>query len=136
MFWCADCVCVCVCVCGWVGGSSLHMPLHPQVEWQATLRTLDGSQALFVLWLSKPCICRASEADLVLWGSSSGRLDLEIDQVGWGIAWEKGDGHILDEQGERHLFCCWSALDHGKAFSVGILKQCVCVLVKRCKLFP
>ena len=62
------------------------MPLYPQVEWQATLRTFDGTQALVVLWSSKPEIRRASGVDLVLIGSNSDRSDLVKDQVGGGIA--------------------------------------------------
>ena len=46
-----------------------------------------------------------------------------MNQVGWGIAWEKDDGRIVDKQGEGHLFCCWFALYHAKPFDVGILKQ-------------
>ena len=81
------CVCVCVCVCydvirlgGKVNQSSLHEPLHPQLKWQATLRTIGGSQTLFVLWSSKPDIRIASEGDLVLQGDSSGRSDLDMDK--------------------------------------------------------
>ena len=83
------------------------MPLHPQVKWQATLKTLGGSQTLFVLWSLKPDIRRASERDLVLRSGSSGRSGLEMDQVYWGIAWEKGDSRIIDEQAERHFFHQW-----------------------------
>ena len=64
----------------------MRIPLHPQVEWQATLRTLDGTQTLVVLWLSKPGIRRASEGDLVLLGSNLDRWDPVKDQVGGGIA--------------------------------------------------
>ena len=58
-----------------------------------------------------------------------------MDQVGWRIAWEKGDGQIVDEQEERHLFCCLSALHHGKPFDVGILTQPVREFVEHHKLF-
>ena len=71
------------------------------------------------LWSWKPDIHRANEGDLVLLGGNSDRSDLVKDQVGWGIAWAKGDGQIVDKQGERHLFCCLSALHHGKPFDVG-----------------
>ena len=62
------------------------MPLQLQVEWQATLRTLDGTQTLAVLWSSKPDIRRASEGDLVLPGGNSDKSDLVKDQVGGAIA--------------------------------------------------
>ena len=62
------------------------MPLHPQVEWQATLRIPDGTQTLVVSGLSKPDSRRASEGDLVLLGSNSDRWDLVKDQVVGGIA--------------------------------------------------
>ena len=64
----------------------MRTPLHPQVEWQDTLRTLDGTQTLVVSRLSKPGSCTASEEDLVLLGSNSYRWDLVKDQVGGGIA--------------------------------------------------
>ena len=57
-----------------------------QVEWQAKLRTFDGTQTLFISRLSKPDRRRASEGDLVLLGSNSDRWDLVKDQVGGGIA--------------------------------------------------
>ena len=56
-----------------------HMPLHPQVEWQATPRTLDGTQTLGFLYSSKPKICRVSEGDHVLLGGNSYRMDLVKD---------------------------------------------------------
>ena len=62
------------------------MPLHQQVEWHATLRTLDGTQTLVVSRLSKPDGRRAIEGDLVLLGSNSDRWNLVKDQVGGGIA--------------------------------------------------
>ena len=77
-----------------------------QVEWQATLRTLDATQTLVVLWLSKPDIRRG----LALLGSNSDRSDLVKDQGSGGIAWEKGDSQIINEQWGRHLVCCWSVL--------------------------
>ena len=60
----------------------MRAPLHPQVEWQATLRTLDATQTLVVLWLSKPDIRRG----LALLGSDSDRSDLVKDQGSGGIA--------------------------------------------------
>ena len=63
----------------------MRLLLHPQVEWQATLMTLDGTQTLVVSRLTKLDSHRASEGDLVL-GSNSGRLlGLVKDQVGGGI---------------------------------------------------
>ena len=49
----------------------MRTPLHPQVEWQATLRTLDGTQTLEVSWLLKRDIRMASGVDLVLLGGNS-----------------------------------------------------------------
>ena len=66
--------------------SSLRTQLHPQVEWQATLMTFDGIQTLVVSRLSKLDIRGASEGDLVLLGSNSGRWGLVKDQDGGGIA--------------------------------------------------
>ena len=116
------CVCAraraCVCVftglpfwCYWVRhqgwpGYSLHTPLHHQVEWQATLRTLDGNRTVVVSRLTKADSCRANEGDLVLPGSNSDRWDLMKDQVCGGMAWEKGGGRIVNEQLGRHLFFC------------------------------
>ena len=111
------CVCVCVCVCvygltiwcywvrhqGWPG-SSLRMPIHPQVKWQATLMNLDGIQTLVVSRLTKLDSRRASERDLVLLGGNSGWWDLVNDQAGGGIAWEKGGDWIVSKQLGRHLF--------------------------------
>ena len=64
----------------------MRTPLHPQVEWQATLMTLDGTQTLVVSRLSKLDSRGASEGDLVLLGSNSGRWGPVKDQVGGGIA--------------------------------------------------
>ena len=85
-------VCVCVCVCLQVNhpdvirlGVKVDQGLscvHPQVEWQVTLRTLDGSQTLFLSWSPKTDNRRDSEGDLVLRDGNSGRLDLVKDQVG------------------------------------------------------
>ena len=62
------------------------MPLHPQVGWQATLMTLDGTQTLVASRITKLDSRRASERDLVLLGGNSGRWGLEKDQVDGGIA--------------------------------------------------
>ena len=62
------------------------MPLHPQVEWQATLRSFDGTQTLIFLWSPKLDIHRASEGDHVLLGGNLDRSDLVKDQVSEGIA--------------------------------------------------
>ena len=64
----------------------MRTPLHLQVKWQATLRTLDGTQTFAVLWSSKPDIRRASEGYIVLLGGNWDRWDLVKDQVGGGIA--------------------------------------------------
>ena len=72
--------------------------------------------------------------DLVLLGSNSDRSDLVQDQVGGGIAWEKGGGQIVDEQEEHHPSCCLSVLYHVKPFDIGIHKQPVRVLVERHEL--
>ena len=82
------------------------MPLYPQVEWQATLVTLDGIQTLVVSQLSKPGNCKASERDLVLLGDNSDRWDLVKDQDDEGSAGEKDDGWIVSKQLRCHLFCC------------------------------
>ena len=66
--------------------SSLHTPLHPQVKWQATLRTLDGTQTLKASWLLKWDIHIAGDVDLVLLGGNLDKSDLAKDQVGGGIA--------------------------------------------------
>ena len=136
------CISVCVCVygltiwCYWVRrqgwpGSSLRTPLHPQVEWQATLMTLDGTQTLVVSRLSKLDSRGASEGDLVLLGSNSGRWGPVKDQVGGGIAWEKGGDWIVSEHLGRHLSCCLSVLRLEKPFDVCIQQQPVRVLVER-----
>ena len=62
----------------------MRTPLHPQVEWQATLRILDDTKV--VSWSSKPDSRRANKGDLVLPGSNWDRRDLMKDQVGGGIA--------------------------------------------------
>ena len=62
------------------------MPLHPQVEWQATLMTLDDNKTLVVSWITKLESRGASERDLVLLGSNLDRWGLVKDQVGGGIA--------------------------------------------------
>ena len=80
----------------------MRTPLHPQVEWQATLRTLDGTQTLEASWLLKGNIRIASDVDLAFLGDHSDKSDLAKDQVGGGIALEKDGERILSEQEERH----------------------------------
>ena len=109
----------------------MRTPLHPQVEWQATLRTLDDTQTLVASWVLKQDICRASDVDLVLLGCNSDRSDVVKDQVGGGIALEKGGGRILGEREERHLFYCLFVLYLEKSFDDGIQQQPVRVLVER-----
>ena len=93
------------------------MPLHPQVEWQATLTTLDGTQTLVASWLLKRNIHRASDVDFVLLGGNTDKSDLAKDQVGGGIALEKGGGWILSEREESYPFCCLFVLYLGKPFN-------------------
>ena len=81
----------------------MRTPLHPQVGWQATLTTLDGTQTLVVSRIAKLDSRGASEQDLVLLGGNSGRWGLVQDQVSVSITREK-DG--VGEQLGRHLFCC------------------------------
>ena len=116
------CVCVCVCVCvyglaiccwwakhqGWPG-SSLRTPLHPQVGWQATLMTLDGTQTLVASPMTELHSRGASEWDLVLLLGNSGKVDLDKDQDDGGIALEKGYDQTVGEQWEHHLFC-WKSV--------------------------
>ena len=60
--------------------SSLHMPLEPQVGWQATLMTLDGTETLVASRMTELDSHRASGRDLVLLLGNSGKLDLEKDR--------------------------------------------------------
>ena len=53
------------------------------------------------------------------------------DQVGGGIALEKGGVRILGEREEHHLFYCLFVLYLGKPFDDGIQQQRVRVLVER-----
>ena len=97
----------------------MRTPLHPQVEWQATLRTLDGTQTREASWSLKQDIRIASDVDLVLLGGNSDKSDLAKDHVGGGIALQKGGGRILGKR-ESHPFCClfvlylWKPFDDGK----------------------
>ena len=113
----------------------MRTPLHPQVEWQATLRTLDGTQTLEASWLLKRDIRIASDVDHVLLGGNLDKSDLAKDQVGGGIALEKGGGQILSEREERHLFCCLFVLYIGKHFGYGTQQQPVRVVVERHKSY-
>ena len=76
----------------------MRTPLHPQVGWQATPFTLDGTQTLVASWITKLDSRGASERDLVLLAGNSGRLDLEKDRDDGGIALEKGGDRIVGEQ--------------------------------------
>ena len=82
------------------------MLLHPQVEWQAILMTLDGTQTLVASRITKLDSCGASERDLVLLGGNSSRWGLVQDRVCVTIAREKDGDRIVGEQLGRHLFCC------------------------------
>ena len=64
----------------------MRTPLHSQVEWQATLMTLDGTQTLVASRITKLDSRGASERDLVLLGGNSGRWGLVQDRVGVSIA--------------------------------------------------
>ena len=75
----------------------MRTPLYPQVEWQATLRTLDGNQTLEASWLLKRYIRIASDVDHALLGGNWDKSDLAKDQVGGGIALGKGSGRILSK---------------------------------------
>ena len=82
-------------------------------------------------WLLKQKIRKASDVDFLLLGSNSDKLDLAKDQVGRGIALEKGGGRIISEREERHPFCCLFVLYLGKPFDDGTQQQPVRVLVER-----
>ena len=137
---------VCVCVyglaicCWWTRhqgwpGSSLHMPLHPQVGWQATLMTLDGTQTLVASRMTELDSRGASERDLVLLLGNSGKLDLEKDRDDEGVALKKGGDQTIGEQWERHLFCWWSVWRLDENFEVYRQQQLIRVLMTRHELF-
>ena len=52
------------------------MPLEPQVGWQATLMTLDGTETLVASRMTELDSHRASGRDL----GNSGKLDLKKDR--------------------------------------------------------
>ena len=58
----------------------MRTPLYPQVGWQATLMTLDGTQTLVVSRMTELDSRGASEQDLVLLLGNLGKLDLEKDR--------------------------------------------------------
>ena len=109
----------------------MRTPLHPQVERQATLRTLEDTQTLVASWLLEQDIRRASDVDLVLLEGNSGMVDLAKDQVGGGTALKKDGGQILGEQEEHHPVCFLFASYLGKPFGDGTQQQPVRVLVER-----
>ena len=74
------------------------MPLHPQVGWQATLMTLDGTQTLVASRMTELDSRGASERDLVLLLGNSGKLDLEKDRDDEGVALKKGGDQTIGEQ--------------------------------------
>ena len=76
----------------------MRTALHPQVGWQATLMTLDGTQTLVGSRMTVLDSRGASERDLVLLLGNSGKLDLEKDLDDGGIALEKGDDQTVGEQ--------------------------------------
>ena len=74
------------------------MPLYPQVGWQATLMTLDGTQTLVASRMTELDSRIASGRDLDLLGGKRGRLDLDKDRDDEGIALRKGGDQIVGEQ--------------------------------------
>ena len=74
------------------------MPLRPQVGWQATLMTLDGTQTLVASRMTELDSRRASEQDLVLLLGNLGKADLKKDQDDGGIALEKSYDQTVGEQ--------------------------------------
>ena len=74
------------------------MPLHPQVGWQATLMTLDGTQTLVASRMTELDSRGTSERDLVLLLGNSSKLDLEKDRDDGGIVLEKGDDQTVGVQ--------------------------------------
>ena len=60
--------------------------------------TLDGTQTLVASRMTELDSRRASERDLVLLLSHSGKLDLEKDRDNGGIALEKGGDQTVGEQ--------------------------------------
>ena len=105
--------------------------LLPQVEWQATLRTLDGTQTLKASWLLKRDIRIASDVNRVLLVASLDKFGLAKDQIGDGIALKKDGGRILSEPEERHPFCWLFVLNLEKPFDDGTQQKPVRVLVER-----
>ena len=73
-------------------------PLYPQVGWQATLTTLDGTQTLVASRITELDSRTASGRDLDFLGDNSSRLDLEKDLDDEDIALEKGGDQIVGEQ--------------------------------------
>ena len=80
------------------------MPLHPQVVWQTTLRTLCGSQTLFASWRLLLHIRPANDEDLVCQGSIWERSELETGQVDEDADGGKDGDRNVDEPAVRHLF--------------------------------
>ena len=127
------CVCLCVCVCVCLRANLLDVVrlgvnvdqgrpcvCHYIPGWvEATLRTLDGTQTLEASWLLKRDIRIAGDVDHVLLRGNLDKSDLAKDQVGWGIALEKGGGRILSKREERHPFCYLFALYLGKPIDDG-----------------
>ena len=74
------------------------MLLHPQVGWEATLMTLDGTQPLVASQMTELDSRGASERDLVLLLGKLGKLDLEKDRDDGGIALEKGGDQTVGKQ--------------------------------------
>ena len=96
----------------------MQTPLHPQVEWQTTLRTLEDTQTLVASWLLEQDIRRAIDIDLVSVDGNSGRSDLAKDQVRGGTALTRDGDRILGEQ-EEHSVCFLFASYLAKLFGDG-----------------
>ena len=108
----------------------MRTSLHPQVEWKATLTTLDGTQTLETSWLLKRDIRIASDVDLVLLIDNLDKSYLAKDQISGGIALEKDGGRILSKQEECQPFCSLFVLYLEKPFDDGTQQQLVRVLVE------
>ena len=81
-------------------------------------------------WLLKRDIRIAGDVDHVLLRGNLDKSDLAKDQVGWGIALEKGGDRILSEREECHPSCYLFVLYLGKPIHDGTQQLPVRVLVE------
>ena len=72
--------------------------------WQATLRTLCGSQTLFASWHHLLDIPKANDGALVHQCGIWGRSDLEMSRVDEDTDGEKDGDWNVDEQAVSYLF--------------------------------